>query len=101
MPDNENDGYGYIQSQSGMYLDIQDGNGDQNPASGSLVIAYTKDSGEALNQLWKFSKGYIQSDAPNGLVLDIQGGSTDPNGAPVIAYTKKRSPNQRWTLDPA
>jgi hypothetical protein len=84
-----------------MYLDIQNGNGDQNPDSGSLVIAYTKDPGEAANQLWKFSNGYIQSRAPNALVLDIQDSSTDPNGATVTAQTKNGSANPCWTLVPA
>jgi hypothetical protein len=98
VPDGKNDGYGYIQSKSGLVLDIK----GAKTTAGTPVIACGKDSSESANQLWKFvpdgkndGHSYIQS--KSGLVLDIPHSSTNLR-TPLFAFPKNQSisPNQIW-----
>ncbi len=101
--DKKNDGYGYFQSKSNLFLDIKHGQ----TTAGAPVIAFTKNPSESDNQLWKFVSdgknggkyGYLQS--KSNLVLDIPGSSPDLS-KPLIAFSQDQSisPNQIWTEVP-
>jgi hypothetical protein len=70
-------GYGFIQSKSGLVLDIQ----GASTKSGTPVIAYTKISSQPNNQLWTFNfpqlgpgNGSLVSyriQSKSGLFLDV------------------------------
>jgi len=100
-----NNGRYYIESQSGLFLDIQDPSGGGNLPPNTPVVAFTQDPGTAFNQVWTTDSGTRGIHIRNsGLVLDIQGNNTAIN-APVDAYTEKNSTdpngtsNQLWDLE--
>jgi hypothetical protein len=90
VDDGNGDGYGFIQSKSGLVLDIQ----GASTAAYTSVVAFGQNHPATDNQLWKFdedgsNKGYSYIQSKSGLVLDV-------NPAPVlisvlILHTKKPS----------
>ncbi len=100
---NNSNSYFYIVSglDGSRYVDIQNGRTDPG-TDGIPIVAYNKNYPPTDNQLWTFVSdaendgyGYLQS--KSNLILDIQGGQTNP-GACVIAFTKdaSESDNQLW-----
>jgi hypothetical protein len=95
VPDGKKDGYCYIQSKSGLVLDIK---GAQ-ATTGTSVIAFSKNN---TSTLWKFvpngkNKGYGYVQSKSGLVLNIPDSSTDLHThLAVSSKNPSIAPNQTW-----